>query len=94
MGAFALGTVLSWSAVALPDMRKDEGISGDLTETAETWIGSIITVSKYDLRKVSRSQGRRIKKEMIISHSYRGLKRISVIAIAQFSTFYSNEIFL
>ncbi|ODM92961.1 hypothetical protein Ocin01_13723, partial [Orchesella cincta] len=40
MGALALGTVLSWSAVALPDLRRDGSIPMTLTE--ESWIGSII----------------------------------------------------
>ncbi|OXA46822.1 Facilitated trehalose transporter Tret1 [Folsomia candida] len=44
MGALALGTVLSWSAVALPDLRKDPRFTATLTPTVETWIGSIITL--------------------------------------------------
>ncbi|CAG7828152.1 unnamed protein product, partial [Allacma fusca] len=43
MGAFAFGTVMSWSATALPDLRKDETM-GKVTLEQESLIASIVTV--------------------------------------------------
>ncbi|OXA56451.1 Facilitated trehalose transporter Tret1-2 [Folsomia candida] len=44
MGALALGTVLSWPAVALPNLRVDPDFTGNLTTSQESWIGSIVSL--------------------------------------------------
>ena len=45
MGAMALGTVASWTATALPSLRKSGAQLGEISKTEESWIGSIMTVS-------------------------------------------------
>ena len=47
MGAFAFGTVMSWSATALPDLRKDVTM-GNVTMEQESLIASIVTVLDFD----------------------------------------------
>ncbi|OXA62850.1 Facilitated trehalose transporter Tret1 [Folsomia candida] len=39
-GSFALGSVLSWTSVALPDLRERKSI-GEISDFEETWISSI-----------------------------------------------------
>jgi sugar porter (SP) family MFS transporter len=41
MGAMAFGSVMSWTATALPDLRADPVFAG-ITEDEESWIGSVV----------------------------------------------------
>ena len=43
MGAFALGSVLSYTATALPDLRDSHEV-GEIGRTEDSWIGSIATL--------------------------------------------------
>jgi len=45
MGALALGTVLSWTAVSLPDLRKDPLIGPGINDDTESWVSSIVTLA-------------------------------------------------
>jgi hypothetical protein len=42
-GSFALGSVLSWTSPALPDLRERRTF-GEITDSEETWISSIALV--------------------------------------------------
>jgi len=44
VGAFGLGTVLAWSSPAIPDLREGDSKLGNITDSDESWIGSIINL--------------------------------------------------
>jgi len=44
LGAFGLGTVLSWTSPALPDLKSHSQTFSNLSEEEESWIGSILNL--------------------------------------------------
>ena len=47
IGAFGLGTVIGWSAPALPSIKMGGGLGGSLlTKSDESWVGSLVNVSQ------------------------------------------------